>query len=155
MIPYFQGVRVGLGDPVDFYGYTQGDYKLKWMYVDLVNDYVFFYSKKKDMTFHNYLCQFILDWTFDWGIPIVYPDGKKLNVPDITIKGVHFEVESGLKHSLKPLIRRLQKYSEFTYVVVPNDAVKQRYRGVFRVNLKSFHGRLMTIGELEVHLLGK
>ena len=145
LVGYFRGVRLGLGDPEDIEGERGYDgSKIRAVFLDVFNDYAFFYAKKRDMVFHNYLMELIISWFGVVPNLKIYSSGDNLPVPDFRINRVLFEVESGLKNDLKPLIRRLQKYPNFFFVVVPNVSVKARYRA----ELPVFRGRLLTLKEL-------
>jgi hypothetical protein len=147
-IGYFPGVRVGLGDPGDYRGISTVGYRLKWVYVDYLDDYVYFWSASSDMPFHNYMTDFILSRVSLCGVPWTARRGARLGdrrVPDIMINGYFFEVETGLKRSLKALNGRLRKFRNFCYVIVPNSSVKARYKRV----LVTFHGRLLTMKEFD------
>jgi hypothetical protein len=147
-IGYFSGVRVGLGDPEEFWGITSVGYRLKSVYLDVFDDYAFFWSSGSNMPLHNYMVDFILSRVGLCGLPWTARKGARLDdrrVPDVIINGYFFEVETGLKHSLKALNTRLKKYRNFCYVVVPNSLVKARYRRV----LTTFHGRLLTMKEFD------
>jgi len=47
--------------------------------------------------------------------------------PDIMTKDFDIEIETGLKHDLKELEEKLVKTTKKTYVVVPNEAEKDKY----------------------------
>ena len=146
LVGYFKGVRLGLGDPRDVAGERGYDgSRLRVMYLDVLDEYAFFFSKKRDMVFHNYMMELIISWFGLVPNLKIYSSGDNPPVPDFEINHVFFEVESGLKHDLKPLISRLRKYPNFFYVVVPNASVKARYRA----ELPVFHGRLLTLKELK------
>jgi hypothetical protein len=47
--------------------------------------------------------------------------------PDIITKNFDIEIETGLKHDLKELEKKLDNSPKKTYVVVPNEVEKERY----------------------------
>ena len=47
--------------------------------------------------------------------------------PDIVTKDFDIEIETGLKHDLKELEKKLANSTKKTYVVVPNETEKGRY----------------------------
>lgn len=152
MIEVFNGVRSSVDCPDDFIGSSSGDGRVfKSVYCDSIDRYVSFWSSKEAMPFHIYMVDFILSvlppssslWVADRLDTI---DGSSSrSVPDLIWNNIFFEAETGLKRSVKPLIRRFKKYRKFFYVVVPNSDVKRRYSKVLPV----FHGRLLTMKELE------
>ena len=145
-VEFFKGVRLSLGSPSDFEGFYSSGSKLKFVYVDLLDEYAFFWSSGSDMPFHNYMTDLILEIVSPCGFPLLAVRGDNERVPDIWLNDYIFEVETGLKHSLGALNSRLRKSRKFCYVVVPNSSVKRRYKG----SLPSFRGRLLTLKELSL-----
>ena len=52
--------------------------------------------------------------------------GKGEDKPDIITNNFDIEIETGLKHD----IRKLANLTKKTYVIVPNEAEKERYEGL-------------------------
>ena len=55
------------------------------------------------------------------------PNGRE-GEPDISTEKYDIEVETGLKNDIKSFVQRLSGKTKKTYVVVPNDVEKDRYR---------------------------
>jgi predicted AAA+ superfamily ATPase len=58
--------------------------------------------------------------------------------PDIMTSDFDIEVETGLKNDLSELNMKLVKDTKKTYVVVPNEAEKERYEKCFMVPINTF-----------------
>lgn len=151
-ISFFYGVRVGLDVPRSI---AYAGYRLKSVYVDLLDKYVSFWSSVGDQAFHEYLvglarAEYLKVFSDDVVYCFSRYDGG--SVPDISVSkpflfpnvSVYFEIETGLKRSLLALELRLARAGRrgiWTYVIVPNRDVKARYKRV----LPAFHGRIFTL----------
>ena len=152
MIEVFDGVRSSRDCPDEFIGSSSGDGRVfRSVFCDHIGQYVSFWSSRNYFPFHNYMVEFILSvlppsssvWVAERLDTLEGSTSRA--VPDLVYLDVFFEAETGLKRSLKPLIRRLKKYRKFFYIVVPNNDVKRRYSKALPV----FHGRLLTMKEFE------
>lgn len=142
-INYFEGVELYDIDKYDlpkYYGMYFMGRKLKFVYIDLFNQYAFFWSNGLYMNLHDYLCELaIKKLKFSYK----YNRGFSKPTPDIEFLDRQIEVETGLKHGYDGLKKRLYRNPFFVYVVVPNLQVKKRYKNY----LKQFHGRVYSLRE--------
>ncbi len=143
---FFEGVGLGLGDSRDFQGIYYHEYKLKFVYIDYLDTYAFFFSRKGDRPLHDFLVDLVIE-SFR-GVYRRSPRDSDLPLPDLVYAGCNYEIETGLKHDLGSLVKRLRSSDLFSYVLVPNSEIKKRYKYQFHERkLYSFHGRLYTLKE--------
>lgn len=141
MITYFEGVRLS-PEPLEFIRVPGIPYVLKSSFVDLYNEYAYWWADSRFFPFHDFLSEIILNRLGPKNCKYYRGYDSKISV-DIVYHNRFIEVETGLKHSFSRLNMRLKRYRNYFYVVVPNTSVKVRYRR----GLRAFHGRLLTIKE--------
>jgi hypothetical protein len=142
MINYFPGCLVGLGDPSSLSPSPFIPMKFHYAWVDYLNDYVFWWGS--GLAFHDFLSEIVLNRLGKENC--IYIRGrspKNLAFVDIVYHDRYIEIETGSKHSLNALIKRLRGSHNWIYVIVPNASVKAYYR----VNMPRFHGRIYNLKE--------
>lgn len=140
-IPYFSGVRIGIGNPLSVRGVRWAGMRLKCVFLDSSDDYACFWINSGEQALHDYMMEFILSVVNLCGSVFVVARGDSSRPYDLKLKNCLIEVETGLKRSFTALIRRLATYNEFCFVVVPNVQQKAHYKA----RLGSFHGRVVTL----------
>ena len=146
MIEYFHGVKTGLGSPRSIKGLPYLDYKLRSVYVDFLNDYAFFWSSGRGSVFpfHDFMSELILYRLGSDNCKYIRGKNTEAYVDIIYYpSNSYIEVETGFKKSLDRLLYRLRKYSNWFYIVVPNQNVKRRYLA----DVPRFHGRIYSLKE--------
>ena len=80
--------------------------------------------------FHKFLEGKVVDILNELGIQIVDLADKGQKLPDIITDKFNIEVETGLKHDIKDLKKRAYISSKPTIIVIPNNMLYNKYKGV-------------------------
>lgn len=93
-----------------------------------------YFSKTLDSSnlslFHKFLEGKVVDILNELGIQIVDLADKGQKLPDIITDKFNIEVETGLKHDIKDLKKRAYISSKPTIIVIPNNMLYNKYKGV-------------------------
>ena len=146
MADFFYGVRFSSDKERSVSIDVEGKrYKLRSVYCDYVFLYVNCWVGQGQL---SPLHEWMVDQVIDFLPPLVpfirYSRSDNIAVPDLLCGNISYEIETGFKHEIDPLIRRVASAPGFVYVVVPNIEVKKKYVKL----LYQFHGRIFTLRNL-------
>ncbi len=91
---------------------------------------VFYYQKSPNASgLHRLMQHYAMELLRKKGIKAIAMEASA-SLPDIDAEGFAIEIETGLKHSIGDLKTRLIKAAKRTIILVPNDDVAMRYKGL-------------------------